>query len=112
MKFIIKYLNKIIRFLGLFEIKYLLNKSNSIQTQLFLETKLQHSKYLDCLRLNKYEFQSHSQDGEDGIIHEIFERIGTKKQLFCRILIWNGLQNNSAYLLVNGWCIDPLNNWT
>ena len=103
MKSIIRYLNKIIGYLWLFEIKNLLNKSNSIQIQILLDSKLQHLKYQDNLRLNKFEFQSHSQNGEDGIIHEIFNRIGTTNKFFVEFGVGNGLQNNSAHLLLDGW---------
>lgn len=44
-----------------------------------------------------------SQNGEDGMIQEIFNRIGDQSQLFLEIGVGNGMENNSAYLLAKGW---------
>ena len=103
MNFFLRYLKKIFGYSGLYDLNYQLFKLNQIQTQLFLETKLKQPKYQDNLRLNKFEFQSHSQNGEDGIIQEIFNRIGNKNHYFVEFGVGNGLQNNSVYLLLNDW---------
>jgi hypothetical protein len=103
MNLIIKLFEKFFGYSGLYKISNELNKLNYIQTQIFLESKLQQQKYQNNLRLNKYEFQSHSQNGEDGMIHEIFNRIGLTNKYFIEFGVGNGLQNNSAYLLLNGW---------
>lgn len=103
MKKIFNLFNKFFGYSGLYKLTYELSKSNSIQTQLWTETKLIQPKYQDDLRLNKYEFQSHSQNGEDGIIHEIFNRIGTTNQYFVEFGVGNGLQNNTAHLLLHNW---------
>ncbi len=44
-----------------------------------------------------------SQSGEDGILGEIFRRIGTTERRFVEIGVGNGLENNTAYLLAQGW---------
>ncbi len=60
-------------------------------------------KYQDPRRLNRYEAQVFSQSGEDGILGEIFRRIGTTDRRFVEIGVGNGLENNTAYLLAQGW---------
>jgi len=50
-----------------------------------------------------YGYKVYSQNDEDGIINEIFNRIGCKSNKFLEIGIGNGLENNSLYLLLQGW---------
>jgi hypothetical protein len=61
-------------------------------------------RYKDPLRLPRYAFQVNSQNGEDGILQEIFRRIGTQTKLFVEVGVGNGAQNNTAFLLAQGWC--------
>lgn len=60
-------------------------------------------KYSDPRRLNRYEEQVLSQFGEDGIIAEIFRRIGTHNQYFVEFGAGEGIENNTAALLLKGW---------
>ncbi|MDB4916839.1 MAG: hypothetical protein JWM95_4483 [Gemmatimonadetes bacterium] len=60
-------------------------------------------KYQDPKRLNRYDFQIFSQNGEDGMIQEIFRRIGTSNRFFLEFGVGNGLENNTAALLLYGW---------
>jgi hypothetical protein len=53
--------------------------------------------------LNKYEAKFFSQHGEDGIIAEIFKRIGTTNKTFFEFGAGIQFENNSLYLLLNGW---------
>lgn len=62
-----------------------------------------HPRYQDPKRLANHEFKGYSQHGEDGIIEEIFNRIGTTNKEFVEFGAGNGLENNSALLLVKGW---------
>ena len=55
------------------------------------------------LNLNRHEFRVLSQGGEDGIIQEIFRRIGTQDRFFVEIGAGNGHENNTAFLLHHGW---------
>jgi hypothetical protein len=57
----------------------------------------------DRKRLEHYGFKVYSQGDEDGIIEEIFNRIGIKKGRFCEIGVENGLECNSLYLIHKGW---------
>ncbi|PSF39051.1 hypothetical protein C7H19_03085 [Aphanothece hegewaldii CCALA 016] len=64
---------------------------------------INNPKYSEPKKLNKYEFKAYSQGGEDGIINEIFRRIGTTNQYFVEFGVGVGLENNSALLLTLGW---------
>jgi hypothetical protein len=68
-----------------------------------LQALLDRERYQDPKRLNRHEYQVHSQHGEDGIIAEIFRRIGVKDRTFLEIGVGDGLENNTAYLLLQGW---------
>ena len=68
-----------------------------------LENLHKNPKYDSPKKLTRYEFKVFSQAGEDGIISEIFNRIGTTNKFFVEFGVGNGLENNSAYLLVKGW---------
>ncbi|HEX7193188.1 MAG TPA: hypothetical protein VF381_16575 [Thermoanaerobaculia bacterium] len=67
------------------------------------ERLLQSPRYDDPRNLNRFEFQVFSQFGEDGMVAEIFRRLGTTNRKFLEIGIGDGLQNNTAYLLLLGW---------
>ena len=62
-----------------------------------------HPRYGDPRRLFRYQSQVCSQNGEDGIIHEIFRRIGTTTRVFVEVGVGNGCENNTAFLLSQGW---------
>lgn len=48
--------------------------------------------------LNDYERRVYSQNGEDGIIQEIFRRVGTTNRFFVEFGVGDGTQCNAAYL--------------
>lgn len=77
------------------------------QTQMlqhqFIQKLLAQPRYADPKRLNRHEHQVYSQNGEDGVIAEIFRRIGTTDQRFVEIGVGDGLENNTAFLLEQGW---------
>jgi len=54
-------------------------------------------------RLAGYGFKAFSQNDEDGILQEIFRRIGTTAKCFVEFGCGDGLENNTAYLLLSGW---------
>jgi hypothetical protein len=90
------------------EINKSLLKKQEFLGELQLDKYLQESlhenpKYADIKKLNRYEFKVFSQAGEDGIISEIFKRIGITNQFFVEFGVGNGLENNTAYLLTKGW---------
>lgn len=50
-----------------------------------------------------YGHKVYSQTDEDGIIREIFKRIGTTNKTFVEFGVGDGLENNSLALLFDGW---------
>ncbi len=54
-------------------------------------------------KLNRFEFQVFSQGGEDGLIEEIFQRIGATDQYFVEFGVGNGSESNTTYLLLKDW---------
>ena len=62
-----------------------------------------NEKYANAKKLNKFEYNVYSQGGEDGLLAEIFKRTGTTNKFFVEFGIGNGLQNNTLFLLLNGW---------
>ena len=60
-------------------------------------------RYDDPRCLTRHEGQFFSQNGEDGIIAEIFRRVGIKDRTFVEIGLGNGLESNTAFLLQQNW---------
>ena len=54
-------------------------------------------------RLLAFGHKAYSQNDEDGILQEIFRRIGTNTQRFIEFGVGNGLQCNTLLLLMQGW---------
>jgi hypothetical protein len=80
------------------------NRLNAHQTIRLLDFDLQdHPRYGDPRRLLRYQSQVCSQNAEDGIIHEIFRRIGAQSRIFAEVGVGNGCENNTAFLLAQGW---------
>jgi hypothetical protein len=64
---------------------------------------LESPRYADEKRLLKFGYRVYSQSDEDGILHEIFRRIGVASRTFIEIGCGDGLENNSLFLLLQGW---------
>ena len=64
---------------------------------------LAESRYIEEKRLPRFGFKAYSQNEEDGIIQEIFRRIGTANKTFVEIGVSSGLESNTLYLLLQGW---------
>ncbi|MES2108327.1 MAG: hypothetical protein V4577_06260 [Bacteroidota bacterium] len=71
--------------------------------QFLNEHLFNNPKYTSSKRLNKNEYQVFSQNGEDGIIAEIFNRIGTTNKYFIEFGVENGLECNTLNLIYKGW---------
>mgnify|MGYP006134958369 CR=1 FL=1 len=69
----------------------------------YLDKKINQVKKNDPFNLCGYEYQVFSQNGEDGILQEIFNRIGTSNKYFVEFGVGDGIENNTASLLLNGW---------
>ena len=53
--------------------------------------------------LHAYEHKVYSQNGEDGVIQEIFKRIGAPTKTFVEIGVGDGWENNTVFLIPLGW---------
>lgn len=87
-------------------------RDNRVQLERFQSTQVQylidfavrqHPRYTDPKRLSLYEQSVCSQNGEDGAIREIFRRVGTTDRFFVEVGAGDGKENNTAFLLTQGW---------
>lgn len=74
-----------------------------LQLSQAVNSLLQDAKYQDPKCLARYEHKVFSQGGEDGAIAEIFRRIGTTNKVFVECAPGGGIENNTLYLLTQGW---------
>lgn len=75
----------------------------ALEQEEFVNRLLAQDKYQEPKNLNRFEHRMFSQSGEDGIIQEIFRRIGEASRSFVEIGAADGLENNTTSLLVRGW---------
>ncbi|MEE9372686.1 MAG: FkbM family methyltransferase [Saprospiraceae bacterium] len=64
---------------------------------------LKQERYRNPKCLSSYGYKFYSQNQEDGLIHEIFKRIGTTSKFFIEFGVGDGLENNTLALLFEGW---------
>jgi hypothetical protein len=74
-----------------------------IERERYVKELLSDNRYSDKRRLERYGFKVCSQYDEDGIIQEIFHRIGVGSRTFVEFGVENGLENNTLKLLLEGW---------
>jgi hypothetical protein len=74
-----------------------------MQSEQVTRAILSEPKRQDARRLNQYEYKVSSQNGEDGIIAEIFRRIGTTNRTFVEFGASDGSENNTTLLVRQGW---------
>lgn len=76
---------------------------NDISWDIYIEDKLRNDpKYMDSKGLNRSEYQIFSQEAEDGIIAEVFRRIGTTNKYFVEFGI-SAWECNTIALLLDHW---------
>jgi hypothetical protein len=85
------------------QIQLHLEQLNEIAADLWTSELLKRPKYQDRKNLNNFEHRVFSQSGEDGIIAEIFRRVGATNKVFVECAPGNGSENNTVYLLAQGW---------
>lgn len=74
------------------------------ESELLIRSILSQEKYKDPKNLARYTRKSFSQFGEDGLISEIFNRIGTGNRYFVEFGVGDGMENNTCFQLVaNKW---------
>ncbi len=71
--------------------------------RLYREPLLAAEKAADPLVLAPYGFTAYSQSDDDGILEEIFRRIGTTNRQFIDFGCAEGIENNTTYLALTGW---------
>ena len=67
------------------------------------DEEMKKPRHADPKRLVRYGYKVYSQNDEDGIIAEIFRRIGAKSRTFVEFGVETGVECNTAKLLVEGW---------
>lgn len=77
---------------------------NHLLSELYVQNLLNGSaKYNEAGRLGRCEHTAFCQNGEDGILAEIFRRVGTGNRVFVEFGAQNGIASNSSLLLCEGW---------
>lgn len=85
-------------------IEGLISTGNIVNIVSLIEVLLaDNPRYADPRRLLRYSAQVCSQNGEDGMIGEVFRRIGIRDKTFVEVGVGNGHENNTAFLLSQGW---------
>ncbi len=69
-----------------------------VKWTLALDKRLADEKFLES-----HGYKVYSQNDEDGILQEIFRRIGTTSKTFIEFGVQNGLESNGHSLLLQGW---------
>jgi len=74
-----------------------------VESMMLSDTLAADGRYADPKSLARYNRQMYSQQGEDGVIAEIFNRIGAGGKTFAEIGIGDGRENTTRFLLESGW---------
>jgi hypothetical protein len=74
-----------------------------IERERYVRDLLSEARYDNERRLERFGGKVYSQTDEDGIIQEIFKRIGVTSKTFVEFGVENGLENNTLKLLLEGW---------
>jgi hypothetical protein len=74
-----------------------------LRVQRAWEQEIAKPRHADPKRLVRYGYKVYSQNDEDGIIAEIFRRIGMTNRTFVEFGVETGVECNTAKLLVEGW---------
>lgn len=85
-------------------LRFMLEQLPQTQLEALDLVHMRHSsRFNDPRRLLSFESKINSQNGEDGILAEVFRRIGTTQKTFVEIGVGNGLECNTAFLVACGW---------
>ncbi len=95
-----KYLTKILWFVGR---NTRIHSINRILLEKSYKDLIAEREKNNSFNLVKFGFKVYSQNDEDGIIDEIFNRIGIKNKSFIELGVQDGLECNTTYLLMSGW---------
>jgi hypothetical protein len=79
------------------------SQTNDLLARMLYEQAFSSSRFREHKRLLHHGFKVYSQHDEDGIIEEIFNRIGVTNRLFVEFGVGDGLENCTLYCLLKGW---------
>lgn len=79
------------------------SQTNDLVAYFIYEQARLSPRMQDPKRLVGAGFKVYSQHDEDGIIEEIFRRIGTTNRFFVEFGVGDGLENCTTYCLLKGW---------
>lgn len=79
------------------------SQTNTLLAAWIYEQARQSPRFAEPKRLLAHGFKAYSQHDEDGIIEEIFRRIGYTDRFFVEFGVGDGLENCTLYLLLRGW---------
>ena len=77
--------------------------TSSVLYAMHRDSLLSSERNRDSKRLLVYGFRGYSQHDEDGMLQEIFQRIGVTNRIFVEFGVGDGTENNTLYLMLSGW---------
>lgn len=80
-----------------------LNQLRAAATESLRHQLLASPRYREAGRLAPAGFKAYSQFAEDGLLDEVFRRVGLTNRYFVEFGVGDGLENNTAYRLTQGW---------
>jgi len=84
-------------------LKPIILQLDNINRKISLMMYLQSAVIRPTPYLDSFGYKVYSQNDEDGIIEEIFKRIGVTNKNFVEFGVQDGLESNGHFLLFNGW---------
>ncbi len=81
----------------------ILEQMHANQVDQTLQMLRQDARHKDPKNLIGSGFKIYSQTDEDGLIREIFQRIGVTDKSFVEFGVGDGLENNTLALILQGW---------
>ncbi len=96
-----KVVNEVIPILNSLSVR--LHYSYVLETLQYYEKVMASPRSMEPKRLMRHGYKVYSQNDEDGIIQEIFARIGTTTKVFIEFGVEKGLESNTLFLLLCGW---------
>jgi hypothetical protein len=88
--------------------EYLLKHIHQVQ---LMAAIAETPRFKDPLRLLSSGYKVFSQNQEDGMIAEVFRRVGMTSKRFIEFGIEDGLECNSTFLLMQGWTGTWIEGW-
>ncbi|HYE52387.1 MAG TPA: hypothetical protein VEB20_22515 [Azospirillaceae bacterium] len=79
------------------------SSSQQLALHQFWSQEMEKPRNREPKRLLRHGFKMYSQADEDGIIEEIFRRIGTSSKIFVEFGVERGVECNTLKLLLEGW---------